>query len=55
MHPRRFDYRQIAGPDGKGYTEVWVDGLYSRIQSLVSAQQALQMVRQSRAVYTFKN
>lgn len=54
MHdPMKFRYRQVAGPDGQGYTDVWVDGKYSRIQALVSAVQALQMVRSSRKTYSF--
>lgn len=49
-----FRHRVIMGPDGEGYTEVWVDGRYSRIQAVLTATEALQRVRASRLAFTFK-
>lgn len=44
-------YRQISGPDRNGYTEIWIDEMYTRIQSLVYQSQAIQMVLNSRNSY----
>lgn len=41
-------HKHISGPDGRGYTEVWIDGAYSRLQGIYSAAEALQLVRRAR-------
>lgn len=46
-------YRLVHRADGF-YTEIWVDGLYTRIQAAFSREQAIQAVRMSRQRFTFK-
>lgn len=47
--------KYVSGPDGQGYTEVWLDGLYSRIQGSVPEGHAFGMVRNSRKHFKFRD
>lgn len=44
-------HKIIAGPDGQGYTEVWLNGMYSRIQGIYQVVQAVRMVEDSRKTH----
>lgn len=39
---------QVLLPDGSGYTDVWVDGKYSRFPWLCSLVEAVALVQQHR-------